>query len=68
MDLTDGVRDRTRVDWIREHADEVLKGMGDELSCQTEFDHDHEKRCIEMLLTRHGLNQHVHEVIQVSRY
>ena len=26
MDSSDGVRDKTRVDWIREHADEVLKG------------------------------------------
>ena len=26
MDLTDGVRDKTRVEWVREHADEVLKG------------------------------------------
>ena len=26
MDLTDGVRDKTRVEWIREHANEVLKG------------------------------------------
>ena len=27
MDLADGVRDKSRVEWIREHADEVLKGM-----------------------------------------
>ena len=26
MDITDGVRDKTRVEWVREHADEVLKG------------------------------------------
>ena len=26
MDFTDGVRDKTRVEWIREHANEVLKG------------------------------------------
>ena len=26
MDLDDGVRDKLRVEWIREHANEVLKG------------------------------------------
>ena len=26
MDKTDGIRDKIRVEWIREHANEVLKG------------------------------------------
>ena len=26
MDIDDGVRDKLRVEWIREHANEVLKG------------------------------------------
>ena len=27
MDKADGIRDKIRVEWIREHANEVLKGM-----------------------------------------
>ena len=27
MDMNDGVRDKLRVEWIREHADEILKGV-----------------------------------------
>lgn len=27
MDKTDGIRDKIRVEWIREHANEVLKGQ-----------------------------------------
>ena len=27
MDVNDGVRDKLRVEWIREHANEILKGL-----------------------------------------
>ena len=28
MDLDDGLKDEYRADWIRQHADQVLKGAG----------------------------------------